>query len=626
MPHVLEPSGSTITEYALPDGRLRWISHPVVGEPSYDAFQRRSGNPLLTGTSPYEWPVNGSLFIDSVSGYHYAYVGMYPRGYWPLERPDQAAYCHGYRSCDGGESWEDIGDILRGSADQFDGDGVMAGAVPDVTVCLVDGVYHMLYDWANPGNTAGGLAHAQSDSPEGPFVRSPHPIHLDTDQEPLLGQYVRAYAGTLIRRANDWLILCMMSTPGNGGGTWAMVAMTSSRPDSGYSEPEFLLWPQSDRFHPAPLEFFPAFVHEGVVYAPTTSVARNRNYQELFAAPLENAHTAGAWNIAQHGSVWHSEAVPNEHTGIWGQTLACAVDKCGTLHAMFHCKTAEDRGTVNLARRPWDKPFRDRGFVISAPNADNVSMTLETRDDVIIHLAGTANGPFSILWGHRGPIGPDRPQGAEGTPHSLSKSDCLRWTICEDAWELTEVSADGLTRELASGPAGLGTNEVDATVEHTHEGLTLSLGGILLWSGETSVRSGRVGIVSHAGTVLDVTIFDVIGDHRIETVSLLCTDGTMGSGAAPEDWELVDDPGSRFGIACRAMKPGAVAKWSFEGSAFRVYTTGRDAFDLLLDGEVTGEYGSDITIEVKPGRHAVTMVAHREGVLVDSLDFLPSGR
>lgn len=36
-----------------------WLRHPVLGDPSFDAFERVPGNPIHTGALPYGWPVNG---------------------------------------------------------------------------------------------------------------------------------------------------------------------------------------------------------------------------------------------------------------------------------------------------------------------------------------------------------------------------------------------------------------------------------------------------------------------------------------------------------------------------------------------------------------------------------------
>jgi hypothetical protein len=48
--------------------RELWLSHPVVGELSFDSFVRSPANPILIGSKPYEWPVNGFSFTDPPTG------------------------------------------------------------------------------------------------------------------------------------------------------------------------------------------------------------------------------------------------------------------------------------------------------------------------------------------------------------------------------------------------------------------------------------------------------------------------------------------------------------------------------------------------------------------------------
>ena len=125
--------GATMTaeiDYAEPDQVHAWLHHTVVGDPSFDSFERWPGNPVLTGKPPYEWTVNGSLFLDPPTGHWYLYVGLYPRGYWP------PGGCQAFRSRDRGKAWEDLGIVLEGSADAFDGDGTNPGGTPDVAVAV----------------------------------------------------------------------------------------------------------------------------------------------------------------------------------------------------------------------------------------------------------------------------------------------------------------------------------------------------------------------------------------------------------------------------------------------------------------------------------------------------------
>ena len=258
----------------LAEARYRevWLSHPAIGDPSYDALARFARNPIYQGSPPYEWPVNGSLFKDPRSGNLYCYVSLYPKGYWP------AGPTRLLRSRDAGGTWEDLGLILQGDKDGFDGDGAKSGATCDATVVADEDGYHMAYGWAKPDNRDGGIAYAFARSPEGPWIRDPKPVHAESAQPLIPPGYKRAYASALVRRAHDWLILASMSTPGNAGGTWAFIGMTAPQARGPYTAPIFLRSPQEGYWQPQPIEFFPAFVHEGYVYAPLTSIAANRGY------------------------------------------------------------------------------------------------------------------------------------------------------------------------------------------------------------------------------------------------------------------------------------------------------------------------------------------------------------
>ena len=62
----------------------------------------------------------------------------------------------------------------------------------------------------------------------------------------------------------------------------------------------------------------------------------------------------------RHGSVWHSEDVPHEAYGIWGQTFAGWVDPERGLQVLFPSRNEAGNGTINLASQPWSKPLRER--------------------------------------------------------------------------------------------------------------------------------------------------------------------------------------------------------------------------------------------------------------------------
>ena len=541
-------------DYARSASRQAWLHHPVVGDPSFDSFVHHPSNPLLEGSPPYEWPVNGSIFVDPVSGYRYVYVGLYPRGYWP------AGPCRCFRSTDEGGAWEDLGIVMEGAADTFDGDGEQPGVTPDVHLCFADGRYHMVYDWANRANTRGGIAYAWSESPAGPFHRAQDPIHLDTAQKPNLGRYVRVYAASIFRRKGDWLILAMMSTPGNAGGTWAHVALTSERPEGGYGEPTLLQYPQSLVFHSAPVEYFPSFLHEGVVYSPATSVAANRTYQIIYAAPLEDAHRPEAWCIADHGSVWHAEPVPHEAAGIWGQTFSGFVSN-GRLLAMFPSKTADDRGTINLAEGPWAEPFRDR-FVLSANAGPALGIEQRSYTEFRLRTRLRSTGPFAVVWGHTAPLGPDKPVGADCRLHAAALSRCVRFEVGEGSWSLVDAR-DGSDRVVAQG-AVVWTpgNSLEIDVEQAADAVAISMGGTKLLNGKLAGTAGCTGLLARGGSILEADQFEVSGERKPAWLTLSAFDATMGSGAAGGDWEVVSGSRLRFGEGCRSAQGEAAAKWN----------------------------------------------------------------
>ena len=76
-----------------------------------------------------------------------------------------------------------------------------------------------------------------------------------------------------VKRQNDWFIVADMSTPGNRGGTRVLVVFTSPNPGGPYHGPIMIHLLQNRRFLPVPIEGFPAFVHDGYLYAPTTTTA-----------------------------------------------------------------------------------------------------------------------------------------------------------------------------------------------------------------------------------------------------------------------------------------------------------------------------------------------------------------
>lgn len=579
-------------DYAQSVNADAWLRHPVLGEPSFDAFVHAPGNPVLRGAPPLEWPVNGFLFRDPVSGDWFIYAGYYSAGYAMGE--DKGMVCIAYRSSDAGASWNRLGLIFPEGDFYFDGDTSPVKYAPDVSVVFDNGRYHLVYDYATaatawssmhePAEGAdNGIGYAWAERPEGPFHRTPQPVYRTSAHGVMRGKYRRAYAATIIRRSRDWLVLAMTDSGPNH--SWALVGMTAPSAEGPYAAPEFLRSVEAPQFHPPLLEFYPAFTHDGNVYAPATSVALNRNYQAMFRAPIDRAHEHDAWTLVQQGNLWHSEPVENEHFGIWGQTFSGFVDAEGMFNVMFPSRDPAGMGTLNIASRPWNRPLRETGFVVSGHRGPSLTLLRNAYDEFVLDAEFALLGDAALLWRHNGPIGPDRST-SDATLHPLTLSDCAMLRITADAWRLVSRNARGDETAVAAGARD--AEETRHVRIECHGGNTrISLGGDEIWAGETQLAGGAIGLYAGANSHLQVNRFAIAGDARPHRAACLYTEGILGAGSAHETWKAVEDAAFRYGTGALSMGDGATAKWNFEGTAFALWAPTGPAYgtaDVLLDG------------------------------------------
>lgn len=590
--------GGESVDYALSEHGDSWTHHPVLGDASFDAFERLPGNPVCRGTDEYRWPVNGSLFLDPVSRDWFLYVGWYSEGY--AQVPEKGDHCIVYRSKDRGRTWQRLGNPIAGQgAHVFPGETAPIGGAPDVAVCFKDGRYHMSFDWATKGITwenirakdprwNSGAAYAVSDSPEGPF--RPVVAYLNNRDAPvLLGKYDRTYASTLLPRGKDWLALTLTDSNQHFG--WGLLAQTASKPEGPWTAPKLVLHPQLDRYFPPLLEFFPAFVHQGYVYAPATSVAANRNFQVLFRAPIEKATDSSAWELRQAGSLWHAEPVESEYEGIWGQTFSGFVDDQGVFTVMFPSRDAKNRGTIGLARRPWDQPMRKRGFVISGHSAPGMSVlrhdTLLERLAARLKIHGTAR----VIWNHRGPFGADRPTSDCGL-HPLMRTRHQALELTENSWRLMRYKDEDKGTEIARGSLPKSTERtVDLRVSGSRMALTVD--GKALWEGPSEMTKGRVGLWAEAHSSVEATRFEVEGPVSETAMEFLHTEAILGAAQNMKDWEKVEkNPAFRYGEGVVSRADGVEVKWNFIGHGFAILAPTGPAYgkgELWLDGKRLGE-------------------------------------
>ena len=232
-----------VLDLADPEASLRyWLAHPVLGEASFDSFVHSEDNPVYVGREPWPWPVNGFLAGGLRNKPAIMYVGLYPRGYGAghavcnyttLGASGECAMTMlQLQSDDHGKSWApwpaDDPLACKGERDSFDrGTGCPDGS----TAAGPNGGVHLVWDWnvdlgdsnvphaglgysyapagdtPAPGHPTGRGCLDVSDECPGQFVRSPTPLNDAVNNTALDHGFVKLYAGTIIQRAHDWLIV-----------------------------------------------------------------------------------------------------------------------------------------------------------------------------------------------------------------------------------------------------------------------------------------------------------------------------------------------------------------------------------------------------------------------------------
>jgi hypothetical protein len=635
-------------DFAVATQADTWLHHGVLGDPSFDSFKHRTTNPIVRGKAPFSWPVNGFLFEDPKSGYWYAYVGYYLTGY-DIGPGLPLLHCRTHRSKDHGATWEELGPIFTDKGFHFQGDALSTTAAPDVSVVYADGRYHLAYDWVSDNarwedvlhphdGFDSGCAYAWSERPEGPFHRALVPIIRSTEMPRRLAmgsKYRRAYGPSLIRRANDWLVLSLADS--NEFFSWGIITQTAKDPNGAWSDPVLVMSPESNSYFPPTAESFPAMVHDGHIYASFTSVALNRNFQAVYRAPIEEGHRPEAWQLFQHGTAWHSDPVPNEGMGIWGQTYSGFVDKQGQFQVLFPSRERETNlGTINLASRPWNQPLRPRGFVLCGHAGSSLGLLrcawkgFHLKADLTVQ-----GGAARIVWGYQAPLGPDR-HASDATIHPLSFTCHSGLELTANAWRLLSVDSTGKVTVLTTGSLEeKSTRVIDLSLQENGQA-RLVVDRRLCWEGGLPVCSGSIGLLADPFTHVAISRFEIEGASEPAVQAWLYTEALTGAGVNPKDWDVLHSPSYRFGVGATSKAPGARAKWNFRGRGFRLWSPRGPEFgrcELLLDGRKLGDL--DLHAEqtcvsslvyacenAGDGYHAVVLHSTERWLPVDSLDAL----
>lgn len=558
-----------MVDYAKKEQALNWLRHPVLGDPSFDTFEKR-GDTVHRSEPPYEWAVNASLFRDPKDGACYLFAGLYAEGY--AVRPENRSQFFIYRSTDDCQSFEPLGfGFERGF--KFKGHEAATASYPDVNMFYDQklGKYMLAYDWSEEGfswdtahtqsNVDSGSALAWADQPTGPFHRYDTPIFSNRKTFGHFGKFDRGYATTVVPRKNDYLALVLLDSGPHYA--WGLAAMTAPAPEGPWSEPHIILSPETDCYYPAPVEFYPCYQHEDRLYAPATSVAGNRNYQALFSCDLERAHIPSAWTLESDGNVWHGRALEDEKYGIWGQTYNGFVHD-NQFTVVYPSRNSQNRGMLSVARRPWDQPIRD-GFVFSGHANPSLAPLMKRYQDFSLNAQIEITGRVALCFDYQGTLGPDHPR-ADAAPNALGlRHTNLLQLDDQGGYALIHRPASGEDQVLLCGSVKPPIRQV--ALSHRDGLVSLSLNGQTLGTAALAAEGGALALWADCFSLMSCSQFEVEGTEQDGELRFCAQEALLNAGQKLDDWQMQPCQGTDG--ADLFLGEGAVrAKWNFTGSGF----------------------------------------------------------
>ncbi len=601
-----------------------WLRHPVLGDPSFDTFERL-GDAVHVSAPPYEWAVNGSVFCD-FDGTWYYYAGLYPYGYASCE----TSRFRTYRSYDKGATWQDLGWGFSEEAFTFEGDHMPSDMCPDVFVTWdpVLGKYLLTYDtstndftWEGSHNPAGnqiqsGVAVALADSPAGPWTRMTRRILDNRASHGTCGRYSRWYASCVLPRKHDYIAFCLADS--NQHFSWALSALTSPTLDGAWTHPHVVLGCDRHGYYPCPMEFFPVEVHGEYVYARCTSVAANRNYQVVYRALLEQAHDPGAWEMVEDGNGWHAHDHDDEYIGIWGQTLHGFYDD-GRYIVMHASRNSKDMGTLGLAHRPIDQPYSD-GFTFTGHSGPSLVPLKASYGAFSLQARLQSKGTVDFAFAYQGVLGPDRSI-ADSVPSKQTMSGYCALRISGSTCSLITVGKNGEVTVHASLEAAEPITKVK--IERDACGVVSAWANGQLVASDVALSDAvaPLAIAAMSHSRLECDEFTVEGDAQPYAWQWNAQDALLGAGQLYPKDRVVSPEEEIEGDRWHRLEDGFVgkglvaAKWNLHGNTFTVQmqkAPGFGAAGVWLDGNFCGSVeldGEGIATYTTPctstGGHAV---------------------
>jgi hypothetical protein len=200
------------------------------------------------------------------------------------------------------------------------------------------------------------------------------------------------------------------------------------------------------------------------------------------------------------------------------------------------------------------------------------------------------------------------------------KADEWRFTLLDDIGE--PVRNSGVCRKPVSGSEHIEINQDESTVKVTLNGRPVCVVAL-------PATDGRLQLVAERDSVLRVKRFEVQGTPVHSKEFWLATEGLTGAATGMNDseWRRVDDVHFRYGFGYLSVRPGACAKWNYQGGGFRLHAPRGPAYgkaEISVDGqevaivdlrsEENQPSGIVFTHTLPPGFHAV-MLRAAEGVI-----------
>jgi hypothetical protein len=257
---------------------------------------------------------------------------------------------------------------------------------------------------------------------------------------------------------------------------------------------------------------------------------------------------------------------------------------------MFNSRDSKGMGTVNLARRPWNQPFRLHGFVLSGHEGPSLTCLRQTFRRFQLQATLRVRGTVRLFWDFHAPLGPDKPQ-CDSTLHSLMRTRHQAVELSGTKWKVLSVDTHGQTVTLASGSVAQHPQWLLSLHRRPDGSTTLTSNGQILWTTNTiedvDAAPGAIGLLAEAHSHLSVDQFCIAGEPVEGSLAYLSTEALLGAGEKPADWQERRQSSFRYGVGVVSRRPDARVKWNVVGTRMTLWSPRGPEFgkvEIRLDG------------------------------------------